>query len=92
MNFAVGVQAVKVRQRAFHDLEPEGRQTSHNFSYMSMVSKLCADDVLHHGCRMDALLLFMQWQPGKLDGKDSAQVADYFTGLSGIQLVQLTYG
>ena len=77
--FAVGRASRKSTARAFHDLEPEGANF-HNFSYMSMVSNyvlmmfytMVAGWMLYYCYAMAA---------GKLDGKDSAQVADYFTGL-----------
>ena len=77
--FAVGRASRKSTARAFHDLEPEGANF-HNFSYMSMVSNyvlmmfytMVAGWMLYYCYAMVA---------GKLDGKDSAQVADYFTGL-----------
>ena len=77
--FAVGRASRKSTARAFHDLEPEGANF-HNFSYMSMVSNyvlmmfytMVAGWMLYYCYVMAA---------GKLDGKDSAQVADYFTGL-----------
>ena len=77
--FAVGRASRKSTARAFHDLEPEDANF-HNFSYMSMVSNyvlmmfytMVAGWMLYYCYAMAA---------GKLDGKDSAQVADYFTGL-----------
>ena len=77
--FAVGRASRKSTARAFHDLEPEGANF-HNFSYMSMVSNyvlmmfytMVAGWMLYYCYAMAA---------GKLAGKDSAQVADYFTGL-----------
>ena len=77
--FAVGRASRKSTATAFHDLEPEGANF-HNFSYMSMVSNyvlmmfytMVAGWMLYYCYAMAA---------GKLDGKDSAQVADYFTGL-----------
>lgn len=77
--FAVGRASRKSTARAFHDLEPEGANF-HNFSYMSMVSNyvlmmfytMVAGWMLYYCYAMAA---------GKLDGKDSAQVTDYFTGL-----------
>ena len=77
--FAVGRASRKSTARAFHDLEPEGANF-HNFSYMSMVSNyvlmmfytMVAGWMLYYCYAMAA---------GKLDGKDYAQVADYFTGL-----------
>ena len=77
--FAVGRSSRLSTARAFHDLEPEGANF-HNFSYMSMVSNyvlmmfytMVAGWMLYYCYAMAA---------GKLAGKDSAQVADYFTGL-----------
>ena len=77
--FAVGRASRKSTARAFHDLEPEGANF-HNFSYMSMVSNyvlmmfytMVAGWMLYYCYAMAA---------GKLAGKDSVQVADYFTGL-----------
>ena len=77
--FAVGRASRKSTARAFHDLEPEGANF-HNFSYMSMVSNyvlmmfytMVAGWMLYYCYAMAA---------GKLAGKDSGQVADYFTGL-----------
>lgn len=77
--FAVGRASRKSTARAFHDLEPEDANF-HNFSYMSMVSNyvlmmfytMVAGWMLYYCYAMAA---------GKLAGKDSAQVADYFTGL-----------
>ena len=77
--FAVGRASRKSTARAFHDLEPEGANY-HNFSYMSMVS----NNVLMMFYTMVAgwmLYYCYAMAAGKLDGKDSAQVADYFTGL-----------
>ena len=78
--FAVGRSSRLSTARAFHDLEPEGANF-HNFSYMSMVSNyvlmmfytMVAGWMLYYCYAMAA---------GKLAGKDSAQVADYFTGFS----------
>ena len=77
--FAVGRASRKSTARAFHDLEPEG-SNFHNFSYMSMVSNyvlmmfytMVAGWMLYYCYAMAA---------GRLAGKDSTQVADYFTGL-----------
>ena len=77
--FAVGRASRKSTARAFHDLEPEGANF-HNFSYMSMVSNyvlmmfytMVAGWMLYYCYAMAA---------GKLAGKDSAQVAEHFTGL-----------
>ena len=77
--FAVGRASRKSTARAFHDLEPEGANF-HNFSYMSMVSNY----VLMMFYTMVAgwmLYYCYAMASGKLTGKDSAQVADYFTGL-----------
>lgn len=77
--FAVGRASCKSTARAFHDLEPEGANF-HNFSYMSMVSNY----VLMMFYTMVAgwmLYYCYAMASGKLAGKDSAQVADYFTGL-----------
>ena len=77
--FAVGRASRKSTARAFHDLEPEGANF-HNFSYMSMVSNY----VLMMFYTMVAgwmLYYCYAMASGKLAGKDSAQVADYFTGL-----------
>ena len=77
--FAVGRASRKSTARAFHDLEPEGANF-HNFSYMSMVSNY----VLMMFYTMVAgwmLYCCYAMASGKLAGKDSAQVADYFTGL-----------
>ena len=79
--FAVGRASRKSTARAFHDLEPEG-SNFHNFSYMSMVSNyvlmmfytMVAGWMLYYCYAMAA---------GKLAGKDSAQVTDYFTELQG---------
>ena len=77
--FAVGRASRKSTARAFHDLEPDGANF-HNFSYMSMVSNyvlmmfytMVAGWMLYYCYAMAA---------GKLAGKDSAQVAEHFTGL-----------
>lgn len=77
--FAVGRASRKSTARAFHDLEPKGANF-HNFSYMSMVSNY----VLMMFYTMVAgwmLYYCYTMASGKLAGKDSAQVADYFTGL-----------
>ena len=77
--FAVGRASRKSTARAFHDLETEGANF-HNFSYMSMVSNY----VLMMFYTMVAgwmLYYCYAMASGKLAGKDSAQVADYFTGL-----------
>lgn len=77
--FAVGRASRKSTARAFHGLEPEGANF-HNFSYMSMVSNYV---LMMFYTMVAGWMLYYCYATatGKLGGKDTQGVMDYFSDL-----------
>lgn len=79
--FAVGRASRKSTARAFHHLEPKGANF-HNFSYMSMVSNYV---LMMFYTMVAGWMLYYCYATatGKLVGRNSGGVAEYFSGLQG---------
>ena len=77
--FAVGRASRKSTARAFHELEPEGKNF-HNFSYVSMISNYV---LMMFYTMVAGWMLYYCYAvaAGKLEGKDPAQVTEHFGSL-----------
>ena len=77
--FAVGRASRRSTAKAFHMLEPEG-SNFHKFSYMSMVSNYV---LMFFYTMVSGWMMYYCYATasGRLAGKDTQAVADYFSGL-----------
>ena len=77
--FAVGRASRRSTAKAFHMLEPDG-SNFHKFSYMSMVSNYV---LMFFYTMVSGWMMYYCYSTasGRLAGKDTQAVADYFSGL-----------